>query len=335
MLCSFQLLPQVNIRYQEAQERLARAELICLMRSAGISSMPTLELIGGIPFFQLECNELQSCQLDLFSRHSCLGLLAEDSGGFLRPLARSEKTYLPRDIAEVLKYKGKTSTVFTRMMLNMALCSADSPGTERQIVLDPMCGKGTTLFCAMEWGLDADGIEINRNDLKEIMDYLDRYFQMHRLKYLVRQGSETIGKSSVDTAEIVYANNRQDYLNGNTRCLRLSAGDTALAGRLMKKRKADVIVADLPYGIQHAPKSGQHTESFEQLLKRAMPSWNDALRQGGVLGLAFNMLTLKRRTVQEIGTACGFSIMEGDPYDDLVHDVDQAVRRDAVFLKKV
>lgn len=296
--------------------------------------MPVLVSIGGIPFFQFECDELSRYQIDLFSRHSCLGLLTEGSDSFLKPLVRSDVSYLPRDIAEVLKYKGKTSTVFTRMMLNMALCGTEASSNELLTVLDPMCGKGTTLFCAMEWGLNADGIEINRNDLKEIMDYLDRYFQMHRLKYLVRQGSETVGKNSVNMAEIVYADNRQDYQTGNTRRLRLFAGDTALAGRLIRKRKADVIVADLPYGIQHAPRSGQRTETFEQLLTRSMPSWYDALRQGGILGLSFNVLTLKKKTVQDIGAACGLAVMEGDPFDDLIHDVDQSVRRDAVFLKK-
>lgn len=334
MLCSFQLLPHVNIKYQEAQERLARAELICLMRKAGISSIPARTMIGGMVFFQFECTELQKGQLELFSRHSSIGLLAEETNGLLRPLLKTENAYLPRDIAEVLKYKGKTSTTFTRMMLNMALCSTTGSMKEIPLILDPMCGKGTTLFCAMEWGMEAAGIEINRNDLKQIMDYLDRYFQIHRLKYTVSQSSETVGKISVAAAEYTYSDSKQSFTEGNVRHLRLYAGDTACAGRLMKKRQADAIVADLPYGIQHAPQIERQAEPFDHLLVRAMPSWYDALRPGGILGLSYNTLTLKRKKILDAGISCGFSFMEGDPYDDLEHDVDQAVKRDAVFLKK-
>lgn len=334
MVCAFQCAPQVNIRYEESLNMLAQAELLCLMRAVGLTGTPELNLIGGLPFFQFECDQLTEDQLRVLSRHSALLLLSERKGDLLSPLPKASHDYLPKDLPEILKYKGKTSVPFTRMMINMALCLAGEPTGRVPLVLDPLCGKGTTLFCAMQWGMNAAGVETDRNALKEAMDYLNRYFQFHRLKYTLKQGSVTVGKTGISDARYEFADSRERFSAGDLRRLSIYASDTALAGSLLRKNPADVLVADLPYGIQHAPQNGKAPEGFEQLLKRALPGWAAALRKGGAMALSFNTLTLKKDKLISLVSAAGLTCMTGDPYDHLVHDVEQAVRRDVLFAVK-
>ncbi len=66
----------------------------------------------------------------------------------------------------VLKYKGKTNEVFTSALLHIALLSGEFWNQEKISVLDPMCGRGTTLFSALTFGYIAHGIEIDEADVK-------------------------------------------------------------------------------------------------------------------------------------------------------------------------
>ena len=50
------------------------------------------------------------------------------------------------------KYKGKTNEAFTMHLINQALCAAKLPEGRPVTLLDPMCGRGTTLFQAVNRG---------------------------------------------------------------------------------------------------------------------------------------------------------------------------------------
>ena len=75
------------------------------------------------------------------------------------------------------------------------------------------------------------------------------------------------------------------------RTLMLAEGDSGLVGDLLKKRPADLLVCDLPYGVQHAPQNGKKAESFPKLLERILPAWRWALKPGGAAAISFNTLT--------------------------------------------
>ena len=304
----FQLLPHANFHYREANRTLGLNELSIMLSALEIDVPVSIEEIGGADFLTFEMqNALTDAQLDCLARHSSLLLLCAQ------------------------EYKGKTSAPFTRMMLNCTLALAGAPENRPPLVLDPVCGRGTTLFCALEMGWDAAGVDIDRIDLREAMTYFDRYCAHHHLKRTLKQSSETCGKASVPAALYTVADTKEHFASGDTRTLRLYNGDTALCDKLLRKTPADVIVGDLPYGVQHAPQAGRKAESFLQLLERALPAWRKALRPGGAMALSYNVLTLPREKLATAIEKAGFTVMTGGVYDQFEHFVEQAVRRDVIL----
>jgi len=336
----FQLTPHANIRYREAQLKLGLAELQCILQGLGLSCPVSHETIGGVTFLTFEAETLTTAQLSALSRHSAALMICEKLGGsgepvLLHPLEKVCHDYLTEDLPEVLKYKGKTSAVFTRMMLNCAHAASDFFACDLPLtVLDPMCGKGTTCFVALQQGMNAAGVDVDRRDLKEAADYFERHLQFHRLKHKLDQGSRTVRKHAVPEAIYTIADTKEHFKDGDVRTLALYLGDTGLTGELMKKNPAHLIVSDLPYGVQHAPQEGRRTESFAQVMKRALPTWHTALRPGGAIALSFNTLTLKKDALAQMLEDAGFVPLTEAPYDDFQHFVETAVTRDFIVARR-
>ncbi len=335
MVFLFQLSPHANIRYREAQVKLGQAELTCLLMGLGIHTEVTPYTMGGVSFLRFEADTLTEQQLSALSMHSAALMICEQQGELLRPIEKISHNYLSEDLAEVLKYKGKTSAVFTHMMINCALTASDFFGKDEVLtVLDPMCGRGTTCFVALQHGLNAVGVDIDNRDLKECADYFERYMQYHRMKHKLDQSSRTVRKHAVPAAVYTIADTKEHFKEGDTRTLSLFLGDTGLTGELCKRAPAHLLVADLPYGVQHAPQDGRRRESFIQLMKRALPQWHDAVRKGGAVALSFNTLTLKKADLVTMLADAGFTPLTDAPYDDFQHFVEQAVTRDFVVARR-
>lgn len=331
----FQLTPHANIRYREAQTDLGRAELSCLLLGLGLHCPVDTAVIGGCTFLTFEADDLTEKQLSALSRHSAALFLCERQGELLRPLEKVSHDYLTQDIAEVLKYKGKTSAVFTKMMMNCALAASDFFDEAAPLtVLDPMCGKGTTCFVALQQGMNAVGVDIDNRDLKECAAYFEKHLQFHRLKHKLDQGSRTVRKRAVPEAIYTFADSRDHFKAGETRQFSLYLADTGLTGELVKKSPAHLLVADLPYGVQHAPQDGKRTESFAQLMKRALPMWHSAVHKGGAIALSFNTLTLKKADLIAWLAESGFTPLLESPYDNFEHFVETAVTRDFVVARR-
>ena len=120
MVYSFELIKHANIRYRDSLSVLAQCELFSMLLHLGISCDLNLEELGGSRFLTFECRELSEEELSFLSGHSAVVFLAEKTGDYLRPLSFPDQAYLPDDLPEVLKYKGKTSAAFSRMMINTA-----------------------------------------------------------------------------------------------------------------------------------------------------------------------------------------------------------------------
>lgn len=329
----FQLLPNPNAYYQQALHDLGRTELLCMLRSISCDADVTVEKIGGADFFCFDA-DLSDAQLTILSRHSALLLLAAQENDLLRPLPIVRPEWLPRECAEIPKYKGKTGTTFTRMLVNMALSASGSLEKEIPVVFDPMCGRGTTLFAAMESGCNAIGADVDTNDLRECMNWFSRYLTHERFKHSLKQDSLSGVKGGTPRAVYTMADTKEHYQEGNVRTLTLLSGDTAVCSQLLKKAKADALVCDLPYGIQHAPQGSRKPEPFERLLERALPEWKNVLRPGSAMALAFNVLTLPRNRLIGLAEAAGLTVLKEPPYGRCEHFVEQAVHRDVVVCVK-
>ena len=333
MVYLFELLKHANIRYRDAVFILASCELQAMLRSLSVFTEISVQHFGASCFLSFECRELSEQELTCLSGHSSLALMAEEKGGWLRPLPVTPRQYLQEDLPEVLKYKGKTSVPFTRMMINTALAISSIRRQEADppLFFDPLCGKATGCFCALTAGMNAVGIDIDRNDLKEASGYFERYLRFHKLKHEIINRSETFGKGSVPVCETLFSDSKEHFRSGQAHRLTLACADTSLSPALFRRKKADLIAADLPYGIQHAPQSGTKPEPLSRFLLRVLPVWKSVLKPGGAIALSFNTLTLPSEQVRQALSQSGF-ILHADEYSSsLCHEVEHAVIRDVVF----
>ena len=220
-------------------------------------------------------------------------------------------------------------------MLNCALtASSFFPVKGPLTVLDPMCGKGTSLYCALRAGFNATGIEIDKKDWKEAGDYFSRYLQLHKYKHKKKAASLTLSKGqSAPETQFTFADTPEHYGNGQEMTLRLIQGDARRAGEMLKARSAHLIVCDLPYGVQHAPQQGQKPLSLTGLLNQTLPGLKKALKPGGAAAFSFNTYTLSRQTLLKLLEEAGFTPVTQAPYDDFEHWVEQAVNRDLIIAR--
>ena len=322
--------PHPNARYNESLRKLALLELQCLALRHVPPESCALATLAGYPVLELRCERMTDALWRDVSEHSSLCFAAERQGELLRPLPLKAPALLGDDLAQTLKYKGKTNADFTRLLLNCtraasAFADADGPLT----VLDPMCGKGTTLFCAWRRGDHAVGLDVDEKALREADVYLGRYLQLSRRKHKRETLSLTLPEQKPVRETRFTLTDAEP-----PRTLRLLHADAALAGPLLRRERCHLIVADLPYGVQHAPREGAAIPPLQKLLHNTLPSLAACLRPGGAAGLAFNTYTLPRPIVAQALREAGLTPLEKPPYDDFRHWVEQAVNRDAVIARK-
>ena len=189
------LKPHPNVRYRQSLQKLALIELECILDACGVvHERPRVEYLADEPFLMFDAQELDEAAWRAVSGHSAICLAARlQEDGALQPMRRIPAGWMPDDLPQVLKYKGKTNADFTYLMLHCARAASDfacEPGPLR--VLDPMCGKGTTLMCALCEGCDAVGVDMDAKALREAESYLDRSLKMHRIKHRRTAGALTL-----------------------------------------------------------------------------------------------------------------------------------------------
>ncbi len=325
-----------NARYAQSLQKLAALECECLLSALDVKASVSVERLGGAPFVIVETDALNDDQWAYLSRHSAVAFAAVRDGEWLRPLPLKPPVYLEPDLSQVLKYKGKTNADFTAMMLHCARsASAFALARTPLTVMDPLCGRGTTLFCAVQEGDDAVGVDTDDKALREADVYLQRYLQYHRYKHRREERSLTAPDGgTMKESRFVFANDAAAYKRGETVALRLIRGDTARADVAAGAESCHLIAGDLPYGVQHAPRRKGGVSSLEELLAEALPAYRRALKPGGALALAFNTYTLEKdRLITHIEKA-GLTPLTQPPYDDFAHWVEQAVNRDLVIAVK-
>ncbi len=310
------LWPHANARYQNEADGLARAELQLMFQRLNLCADIDPAPEGNLPSIRFSMEEpLSERHIAVLSSHSLIyALFSRAEDGALLPLCGREAPRIGGDLPGILKYKGKTNEQFTQLLINFAHLSGNMP--ERAKLLDPMCGRATALFVAANRGWDAVGCDIARADLREAENFLKRYLEYHRMKHRLSRGSMTLaGKKSAPYAEF--------EMQGQS--LRLSELDAARASEAFGRGKFDLVVADLPYGVQHSAGG-----SLPDLLKRSLPGLRTVLKKGGAAAVSFNAQTLPSAHVRALFAGAGFEVMEGGPYDALSHWVEQAVTRDIV-----
>lgn len=330
----FLLWPHANVRYRSEACKLAEAELrILLARVAPGVGIAQTEIVG-IPALELTCSEaLDSRAIAAIQGHSLLyGLFEGHVDGALHPVAGRERAYLGEDLPGILKYKGKTNELFTQLLVNIALYSGDYWDHHEPLnLLDPMCGRGTTLYVGANRGWNVTGADVDRVDLREAEQFFKRYLEYHRFKHTIERGSLTAqGKKPAQSVQFTYSDTAENYKQKKTATLRLVNADAHGVRALFGARAFHCIACDLPYGVQHLSSGG----SLESLLAKMLPGWREALKQGGTVAVSFNAQSLKTDTVLNLMEDAGLEPLREEPYRQFSHWVEQAVTRDVAVARR-
>ncbi|GGK90285.1 TRM11 family SAM-dependent methyltransferase [Mangrovihabitans endophyticus] len=334
------LAPSANRVYADQAGRLARAELSAFARvlSTDVQGIDE-QTIGGVGYLAFESGTaLTERDVAYLSNLSAAYALFERvDDGLLRPVPLSPLARYDSDLLTIAKYAGKTNEQFTRLLLNLTLLASASAGrmlADRLTVCDPLCGRGTTLNQALMYGYHAIGVEIDGKDVEAYKLFLQTYLKRKRLKHTadlvpVRRHGRRVGRR----VEVTVAASRADRKAGDVQRLTVVQADTTQLDGLLRGNCADVLVADLPYGVAHGSHdaAGGLSRRPVELLERAVPVWVGLLRRGGALGLSWNTRVAGRARAEEILRAGGLEPVE---YHDLSHRVDQSIERDVLVARK-
>ncbi len=353
---AFLVLPSHNRVYAAAAPALARAELAVLGTTAlggRVADIGGAD-IGGVPYVTFTAAGLSERDVALLANLSALYALfrvaghgegAEDDGAtVLRPVPLRRLDRYDDDLISILKYPGKTSEQFTRLLLNVTLFAsafAAEARTRRLAVLDPLCGRGTTLNQAVMYGFDAYGADIDGRDIEAYAVFIQRWLTDKRLKHQAEWGPVRRDRRVVARRlRAQFAATRDAYKAGDVQRLEVIEADTTRIGEFFKPESVDLVVADLPYGVQHGsrvgtrPQAGQLARSPLGLLTAAAPGWAKALRPGGALGISWNTFVASREDASAALARAGLKVFDDGPYRQFRHRVDQAIDRDILIARK-
>lgn len=323
--------PAANRVYAGQAVQLTAAELEICGGPYGLSAIEPVSRAGvDYVAFTAEDDQRQRPELlrTVAGLSASYALFAEADHGLLRPEELISDDRFSDDLITIPKYQGKTNEQFTRLLVNV---TAASTGRQVGSLLDPVCGRGTTLSVGLTVGLDVGGVELDGKAVEAYAAFLKSYLRRKRIKHKaeinpVRREGKALGRKL--EAEITAD-------GGATQQLTVFTGDTRQSAKLFGKRRFDLVVADAPYGVVHGSSgAAKRDRSPQSLLAEALPVWAGPLRAGGALGLAWNTYGLSREELTRLATDAGLEPCAGGPYARLGHRVDSAIYRDVFIARK-
>jgi SAM-dependent methyltransferase len=334
------LLPSANRVYADASVALAQAELALFSQSVlggGIGDIGTTS-IGGVPYVTFEAPALGDRAAGFLASLSVgYALFERRSGDLLRPVPLRPPGRYDDDLITIQKYQGKTNEQFTRLLLNVTVLSSAFAGdmlSRKLTVLDPLCGRGTTLNQALMYGYDAAGIDLDAKDFEAYSAFIQTWLTRKRVKHHcdydgpVRRNGKVVAKR----LQITMAPTKQAWKAGATQLLDLVSADTTGAAGFFRPGTIDAVVTDAPYGVQHGSRTAAKglARAPLDLLGDAVGVWAALLRPGGAIGIAWNTLVARREDLTGILAGSGLEPLGQPPYLSFRHRVDQAIVRDVV-----
>lgn len=338
--------PGHNRVYFESSKRLSVAELEAMSNSFGSACIDfSVKDIEGVSYVAFSSETpLSDTDLRQISRLSfCYAVFEEaeiEGRSLLLPLRKTQPGFIGDDLSMILKYTGKTNEIFTRLLINLAVSAGGYHACDSLNLLDPVAGKGTTLFEALILGYNCAGVEIAPSPVSEGIAYLKRYLKTGHYKHETEH-FRLSGEGKSFTSEISrfkIAKDKASEKAGETLQLEFVSGNSVYADRYFKKEQFDIIAGDLPYGVQHGNISNEKQSSLTrnptELLKSCLPAWKKCLRHGGSAVFAWNTNVLPRPDMERIFRSVGFRPVIEPPYDNLEHRVDASIVRDIIVCVK-
>lgn len=359
--------PSANRVYAAGAPAMVAAELTVLADGplGGRIGAIGIDRIGDLDVIGFTAAELDTADLAALSNLSALYALFERVGGdapesrdLLRPLVPTRLDRYDDDLISILKYPGKTNEQFTKLLLNVTVWSATGGATtadRRWTVLDPMCGRGTTLNQALMYGWNTVGIDLDTKDFDAYTSFLSTWLKDKRLRHTadttrIRRDGAVLGRRF----DAHVAATKEDLKAGNAQSVSYFNVDTLRSGEMVRAGSVDVIVTDAPYGVRHGsttpgrgrdggdgeqaasgrPGADRLRRSPTELLREAVPIWARLLRPGGAIGISWNTRVAPRPVALGILADAGLEPLDGPGYDGLCHRVDRTIVRDVVVARR-
>jgi hypothetical protein len=336
------ILPSANRVYGQSAAALTRAELAVFNDSVlgGRLADIAQSVIGGISYVTFRVDRLDATDLAFLANLSSGYALFEITGEALRPVELHPLDRFDDDLITIQKYPGKTNEQFTKLLINVTTLSsafAVLMTDSKLALLDPLCGRGTTLNQAIMYGWDAAGIELDGKDFEAYSVFMQTWLKHKRIKHHADAGPVRRDRRVVARRlALTLAAAEGDYKAGVTQRLEVVNADAVKATDFFRPRTFHVVVADAPYGVKHGSRTAAKglARSPLDLLSLAVPGWSRLLKPGGALGISWNTLAARREAAAQLLAGAGLEVMDSGPYLQFTHRVDQAINRDILVARK-
>ena len=332
------VLPSANRVYADSSVDLTVAELgvLSATRLAGRLERVQPMRIAGVTYLQVD-GDLAGDDLVHLGEVSTAMALFEREGDRLRPVELPRRDRFDDDLLTILKYPGKTNELFTKLLLNVTVWSGVADPAQRPLkVLDPMCGRGTTLNQVLMNGWHAAGLDVDVRDFEAYAAFLRQWLKTKRLKHTAdttpfRRDGKKIGRRF--HAEV--GATKEEWKAGSAVTVDYVNADTLHTRAVHRAASFDAVVTDAPYGVQHGSHAGGSlARSPLELLRAAVPLWAEVLRPGGVMGIAWNTHVAARPDALAALADAGLEPIDDGPYRGFEHRVDQAIQRDVLVARR-
>ena len=333
--------PSANRVYADTSAALTVAELGVLARTRLVGRLEAAEptVIAGVRYVTFDADPADG-DLALLGDVSTAMALFERGDDSLRPVELPRRDRFDADLLTILKYPGKTNEVFTKLLLNVTVWSGNAVSGRPLRVLDPMCGRGTTLNQVLMNGWHASGLDVDGRDFDTYSAFLRTWLKTKRLKHdadvtPVRREGVKLGRRL--HAEV--GATKEEWKAGAALTVEYVNTDTLNTRAVHKASSMDAVVTDAPYGVQHASRNvtGRGVRLARNpldLLREAVPVWVDVLRPGGALGIAWNTHVAARDDALAVLAAAGLEVLDDGAYRAFPHRVDQAIQRDVLVARR-
>lgn len=324
--------PNANRVYGQTAPALAAAELE-VVGGDQVRAVEQVEL-GGVPYLTFEVDAIDVAASFVGSLSSTFACF-EVEGERLRPIKAPRSERYDDDLVTIPRYTGKTNEAFTKLLVNVTRAAATVAGGHQVRLLDPVCGRGTTLSVGLVNGFRVAGIEIEGRAVDAYEQVLTTWLQDKRLKHTVdhariRRDGKVVGRRF----DVIVGSSKAELAAGGATTVSVVNDDARVAAKHFAMRSIDVIAGDLPYGVQHGSgPAGERTRNPLTLVQAGLAEWRQLLRAGGAIGLSFNTKVLPRAEIASAMAAHGLEVMDGGPWLRFEHRVDRTIQRDLIVAR--
>lgn len=302
--------PQAKGAYFNELVSVAKAELSWLIEPTHIDYQKT----GMMEF--LEC-EVDESRLPVLASMSFICGIFEKSGHQLIPLDITPDFVLHEDFVFGSKFKGKTSELLTQLLINVGLKTIGPVSNAK--LLDPMCGRATTLLWGMRYGMKTRGIEQDQKAIADIRQSVKKWTKIHRQKHELKEGF--VGKSNKQKQ------GKFIEFSAEGSSMKVITGDSSQASELLNGEKFHLVIADLPYGVQFT--AGKPRNPLA-VLENCAPEWVDTMKPDGAMVLAFNNYLPEREKLIDLFEEHGLEALEFSA----PHRMSESIVRDIVIFRR-